>query len=400
MPAPINIPVPLESVLQEPAANHAAHESVNVGYWTTATGEDNYRYLFSVWINGVRVSNMAVRPSVVYLIDGVDGVGYADLKPILASYVPTDYFTPPAGGSRQAVIPYVDYVFKIGDTWTGASGEVCGNPVLYTSGTKRAWNASRAHVDRMAAYSARLDRWQTARRSLDIRLTGEDNFFMTVFAQNLQGYRITQYSDAGAQLAQNDVDFSGSCIVNMKNAAPGILPRTKRYTVQLRAGGTTVGDALNFKLECGLGKAQTRVVHFINRYGGYETAYFLQGKTRMNATRQRVEAPSARLNTTTFAMDLADANRVLYGGARDYQAEYTEPITLVTEFLTEQEYQFYSELLTSPHILIETQAGGQTYFVPYVVDQDSIDYRRRAVDGLTALEIEFLPSHKNYSVLK
>ena len=176
------IPTPITNYLSEPQARHAAHEDTWIGYYTADADKTNYRYLIGVYINAVRVSTLAIRPSVTNLVDGLYGVGYGNIRPVLGSYVPTDYFNPPAAGARTAITPYVEYYFTVGDNWTGASGEVCGTPIFYTGANSKAYNASRKYQDQVAnVYYTSVNRgvfnkFQTARTSTDIRLSANDNF--------------------------------------------------------------------------------------------------------------------------------------------------------------------------------------------------------------------------------
>jgi len=404
---PTNIPTPTENLLSEPADRHAAHEDTWLGYYSGAANQSNYRYLFEVYINAVKVSSLAVRPSPTYLVDNLYGVGYGNIQPIISSYVPTDYFTPPAAGARSAITPYIEYVFKVSEVYNDASGNVCGNTVLHTSGTKRAYNASRKYKTQAndvyfsSIAQKQLNKFQTARVSTDIKLTGNENFLLTAFYQDFVGYRLKEYNGAGTLTLTSDVNFTGDCIINFKNPAPGLSPGTAVYKVQLmRNFGTSSSNDVEytFTLDCTGNKHPVKVVHFMNSLGGYDTAYF-RGPSRKDRAvkRQTAQIDGNVLNTSTYRMDRINASKVFTGGTRNFLAAYLEPIKLTTEFLTENEYEFYADLVSSPAVYLEEEINGVVHFIPHTVVQDKIEIKKRSIDGLTVLELELVPGFENYT---
>lgn len=151
---------------------------------------------------------------------------------------------------------------------------------------------------------------------------------------------------------------------------------------------TTV--TLRFDLTCEP-KHEVFSLHFLNKYGGFESRDFTK------VSRKTIDIDRSEFGKLGYAMDssgvisYASTGNVYNETRSIYSSQYKEKMTLNTDILTNDEYQWLSELVLSPLVYIEQVVSGTSYFLPCVITANNYEFRKTVNDSLTnlTLDIEF-----------
>lgn len=163
---------------------------------------------------------------------------------------------------------------------------------------------------------------------------------------------------------------------------PGLITDyIKYYTVQI--GSTSI---YRFDLVCEP-RYDTYTLHFLNQYGGYESRLFSK------ISRKRIEVSKKSFGKLPYT--ISDAGLIQYRNSNNvyneqrsiYFSQFTEPWTLNTDILSDEEYTWLQDLIVSPEVYLE-QDG---YFIPVTIQSNNYEKRKQINDKLTnlTLEIEF-----------
>jgi hypothetical protein len=79
-----------------------------------------------------------------------------------------------------------------------------------------------------------------------------------------------------------------------------------------------------------------------------------------------------------------NSNNVYNEQKSTYSSTFSEKLKLTTDFLTDTEYTWLSELVLSPLVYIEEDG----YFLPVTIGQNNYEFKKRVNDKLTPLAIE------------
>lgn len=163
---------------------------------------------------------------------------------------------------------------------------------------------------------------------------------------------------------------------------PGLITDyIKYYTVQI--GSTSI---YRFDLVCEP-RYDVYTLHFLNQYGGYESRLFSK------VSRKRIEVEKKSFGKLPYTV--SDAGVIQYHNSNNvyneqrsvYFSQFTEPWTLNTDILSDDEYVWLQDLIVSPEVYLE-QDG---YFIPVNIIANNYEKRKQINDKLTnlTLEIEF-----------
>jgi hypothetical protein len=327
------------------------------------------------------------------------GTGIIDVARVIQSYLSSNYFKAPAA-TPQSVVPYVDFTVKAGETYVDVTGTRITNTDVVTA-TARAYNSAlptlTAYVTNGAVYPY-LNDWQTLRPdswySID---AGEDNFLVAYPAETgaydaVEVKKYDGYNGTGTVLSTVTTTVSGPVFVN---AGTGITGAS--FTVRLKAGASYVGRTMQYNVDA-CSPYETVPLHFLNPLGGFDSVYF-RYKSRRKVGVERKSAGQVAYKKNGSAIEFA-SGQVVRETAYDFYTQSAEVLNVSTDILSDDEWEWLRDLVTSPLVYTEVTVGVTKYYVPVSVKANEYEVRKSINDkpGSLSLDIEF--SQKNNSQLR
>lgn len=186
------------------------------------------------------------------------------------------------------------------------------------------------------------------------------------------------YSTTFTPSAANVMQILNVAPAALNAAAPGTInASTQRYTVQIGS------QTYTFEIICEA-KYAVRMVHFLNKYGGFESKLF----TKVSRTSYDIKRTDfGKLNYTVDASGVVsyyDTSTNVYNESRsNYAVQIKEKVLMNSDLLTDQEYTWLADLVFSPMVYVE-ESG---YFFPVIITDNSYEPKKVINDELTNLVI-------------
>lgn len=173
---------------------------------------------------------------------------------------------------------------------------------------------------------------------------------------------------------------NGLQVLNLGKASLGILLSNDvgAYTVQINNG-----TIYKFIRDCDP-RYQNYNLHFLNRFGGFDTKNFNK------VSKKTIEIDKKGFGKLPYQVDSNGAvsyhnsNKVYHETKATYSSQYTEKLTLNSDILSDEEYEWLSDLILSPLVYLEDNG----YFIPVQIKASNYDFKKRVVDKLTNLTVE------------
>lgn len=141
-----------------------------------------------------------------------------------------------------------------------------------------------------------------------------------------------------------------------------------------------------FEVECEP-KYTPYTLHFLNQFGGFESFNFIKlSRETMNVNKRDFSKLPYTVNEAG-QVGYYNNNQVYHEVRSVYSSQYEERVTINSDLLTDEQYRWLGQLVTSPMVYLE-QDG---YYLPVSILASDYEYRKRVNDKLTnlTLEIEF-----------
>lgn len=172
-------------------------------------------------------------------------------------------------------------------------------------------------------------------------------------------------------------------------AVPGFInASTSYYTVKFDTTNITDDSLFRFNLVCEA-MYDVYTLHFLNRYGGFESRDFTKvSRQSLDPIERSSYGSSAVLITNDGQPHYFDSTSKVYREQNSmYATTWAEKMTLNTDILTDAEYQWLRDLVLSPMVYIEMNG----YFYPVSIAQNNYEPKKVINDDLTnlTLNIEF-----------
>jgi len=349
------------------------------------TAQDNFKFVFEVFIGGVKVATLKrwPHPSTIY--------GSIDVAPIVRSYLSNNYLLEPSPASGAW---YVDYDVKVGE-------EYGSPPTTYLN--LNSWlnvRAYNSYEDITGTYLksqifTKQDKLLTSR---PMTYEGRKTELISVPYWNysdpiLTPYDLNVYDSAGGLLiteertmllSHNVVDCS---LANVDLITDTIIANAA--SLELVIGSETF--TINY---CEARAYTGRTVHFLNKYGGYET-YSFTGKSRMTADIDRKEyglqQDQLYDNGSTVAMTPLEegTTNVYRGSKRTAHVGKRYKYKLSSAHLSDEEFTWLAELVASPMVyLYMPDFDNVQKAMPVKILNTNYDYLRIESDKVNCLEID------------
>ena len=329
----------------------SAHEPV----WHVIDSADKeipgFQYIFDIYKDSQLVTRIKNTPY------GANSLGVLDVSSIVRTFLNnatlpeliTDEFEDPA--QLGADVFFTDYEVQYGQA-TGIA-EVSGNVL---SGSYRVYNYyNRSLFDKQNSFlTLNLD-FNTNRPN--IKYYGDH---IVVIPYLLGGEKLFQYYlNDDTVYVQNYVSADqGLSVIN--NIAFTPVNNSKKLRLS-GSGEFPVFAEIYFEKKCT--KYETHTLVFLNAFGGYESMTFVHGKQMMTNEKKKFQQFNYKLSSfqdITFAMLQTQGfgSSIYLEGNKTYASKYKEKMTLTSDILSTDEYNWLSELINSP----------QVYYVKYGVD--------------------------------
>ena len=394
------------TVQSSPAPYSSMHDDLWFVSSSTNVSQITFKFVYDIYISGALVNRVKVFPN-----PSAEGsYGIYNASPVVRAYS-TNYFEP--SGSSILVASNdkikVDYTYNVGEEYINASGTTVTNYGL-ASGALSAYNFYQPLFDdillaeantplSLTSYYNNLlitnftDNWLTERDNDNISLQFGDNFYATYL-------KIT----AGSYSFFTDVVNESGTVIDTASASITLAGQMNLFNLSAASINTWAGRTLissstyGYKCYLKLGVAITRKLsftqksyckfrqynlNFLNRLGGWDTMNFALANKRSSKF-DRTTYRKASYKLTGTAMSSIDTFNRYNESTTNYAIQHINSYHLTSDWVTEQDYDWLSQLVASPIVYMEVQGA---YF-PVTITNSNYDYKLVASDGLFNFEID------------
>ena len=347
----------------------------------------DFKYIFDVLIGGILKVRVKQYP------DPANGKGYFDAATIARNSMNYEWFEPLTslyvGQPNLVGQAGIAYTLRVGEEVLGVSTTNMANVEVY--GYNWAPNLFKRRVDILAN---KINKWLTNRPLVAKTKIGENLFigFLTNISVtfNVQTFNHSNISIATASGTLVAVPL-GFLQMNIGTAAVPITinDNVKYYDVWFNAF-----DKVRVYLTCNNLYTPT-TIHFLNRWGLYDTHRFdLVSKLSMNVERKGYEKRDYKFNGN--AVDYKSASNRYYEGNINHNIQAGWTYKLTADAMTDAEYEWISDLIVSPRILMEVDG----YHYPVTLKNNNYEYSKHANNRLRVLELDFELNETRLSQLR
>lgn len=331
----------------------------------------DYKYVAEVWYDGVNVYTDRAYPRP----DGAFGV--FEFSEIIRSYVqPT--FAPASGvvAQRYGLNEFrtKDVVIKFREEYNGSVGAV-----ILTDSARQFYNHYNERTDGVTALTAYADK-VASMRPKTIKLLFDTPFYFlpyyvtttTPFTITIAGVTTTVTPSVAGEMIMFNIAPAG-----INAATPGtITSSTTDYDVVV--GGVTYKVTI-----CCKGIFTNYVAHFLNKLGGFESMLFNKPRRRsMTIERKTYKKPAYRIDGTG-AVSFGSGS-IMHEQRINYATKTNEKLRVQTDLLTDLEYQWLGQLVSSPFVYLEDAAT----LYPIVLTASDYNFNEYWLDRLTTLQVD------------
>lgn len=356
-------------------------ESVQDTLWHIVSSNHSsipdFKYVFDVYIDGVQKIRVKQYP------EPGSTFGYFDAAPIVRNSI--DYNWLDISVQYQSAPISIGYDVRYGEEYSGTT------TLNLASGTTTAFNwrpdlFRRKIEDPINALTYTF----MTERNLVAYADFNESFFIGY--NNYTGSGIISYEIYDSNNSQiystsdfADYDFTQ---INLKSFLNYALSIDGKYV--LISGGSqtiTIYNRCNPKYE-------TIPIHFLNRFGFYETIHFgLVSRLTMDVERKGFEKKD--YNISGSEMRYVVSNKYVESKI-NYSNKMNWSYRLTADAMNDTDYQWASQLINSPQILMEVD----DYFYPVTIKNTNYEYSKYVNNRQRALEIDFEMNQTRYSHLR
>ena len=183
-----------------------------------------------------------------------------------------------------------------------------------------------------------------------------------------------------------------------------MLFRSTYYLARLQKyNGTSYDtvDTMRIDLSCDT-KYETIPIHFMNKYGVFETARFsLLSRLTMNIENKSFSRnPLKYGNSVDYynqSNGLTRTNNTYLESKINYGSKYDWTYKLTMDFPTDDEYVWLAQLFTSPIMYAEIKINNSlSEYYPVTIKANNYEYSKYVNNRLKALDIEIEMNQKRY----
>lgn len=333
--------------------------------------QDNYKYVFETWIDGVKVHTDKIFP------DPLFGKGVFDISNIVRQYATLEL--KPETTTREFYCK--DVQVKIREEYGGTVGSVvASSDIINVFNYYGFRNNPDTSIRELIDYQNRII---TERPFIKIP-EGCTNFYIP-FYDTTNNLISVSLDDAGTSFSVTPTTTEPNCqninIADLNIAYDDIL-----------IINSEIGQNLKCYVQCA-GLYDNYIIHFLNRFGGYESMLFNKvSKKTYDIQRKDFQQKSFVINDSGYVVYVE--NNILKRQKKTFGTRWNEKLKISTDLLTNAEYQWLCQLVLSTDIYV--QKLGDTTIYPCTITDTNYEFKDVIVDGLTQLtiNIEFGHSYK------
>lgn len=381
--------ITIESI---PASYSSAHDALWFVVSSDNVGLTNFKYVFDIQINSATVASFKVYPD-------ANNLGIIDFGPIVRNYFTSKFNDDGSGLVRYADgFLHVDYTIRYGEEYNGVT-----YPNL-TSGAYKGWNFSLDPFRTpMTTYE---NKFLTSRDRTSAKVVQGESFLITYFNSDLASSLTATIQNLNDDGSNNGSASTGSnflpsavhgIILDLSPASINAYLGTTKVTASTYAYRVSIGaDSIIITQTCAPRFTPVQII-FQNQFGGYDQfAFRLLSRQSKKMERKTYTRSGYEINTTTKTMDFKDSSNVFYGGSRSFTTGIDYSYSVISDYLTIDDYNLGSQLLASNEIYF--QYGGNYY--PVIFAGTNWQEKNNSSDKIFNYELSFDLGIKQYSQFK
>jgi hypothetical protein len=363
--------------------------------WHVATssfsGTTDMKYIFEVYVGGVK------KVSVRQFPEPSNGKGYFNAGATVRNSITFNWFEPL--GTAYVYQPNVSgevgiqYEIRVGDEVSGVTG------LNQASTTTQVFNyIAPLFKRRTIGISTKLNKWLTNRPLYANTKLGE-NLYIPFYTNTSLNLKCSTYGEANNLIASasgtTTAVSNGFVQMNIGSSAISTnLSITINESVKYYEVSFNNFDKIRVNVVCNP-KYEPINIHFLNALGMWDSERFdLVSKLNMNVERKGFEQRDYRFSDNLVNY-LSDNNKY-FEGPINYSNKATFNYKLTADALTDDEYTWMADLITSPQILMEIDG----YFYPVTLVDSTYEFSKNVFNKLKALEVTFNLNQSRYSQLR
>lgn len=339
---------------------------------STNKGNTDFRYILTISTGGSIVARLKAVPI------GVDGYGVFDVSQVLGDQV--TYKWQPFSGRvyTNATESYTEFQFDVGEEYKDGSGNWVTTLNVTTLDPKTFTNMSLPHQEWVTYNSNRftqlpsdfltdspsvVDVWEDENYFLN-RLTNTTSFqqllITTVdFNDTILGeYTVPFSNDTVAMLSVGPNTLNNATNTDLSVVSGPLDPineNVKYYNIRLQDSiqdETSPLVRINVK-RCGQYSEHKVRLFFLNYYGAFDSVSFdMKNYKRTRMNRQRYRQGKGSLSGIGVSYETYDRETT------DFKVEYDTEYELNSDWLTDKEFQWLEQLVTSPVVFYQSSEWG------------------------------------------
>lgn len=394
------------SILNNPTGNQSVQDNLWHTALSTASGQVDMKYVFDVYINNTQLLRAKIYPR-------TDGWGIFDASRVIGNEIKFDWFTP--NNATTADHPMiinpdysgqvaVRYQMRVGEDVSGvtttnlASGNVTvfnWTPSLYrrrTNFDSKTWLTNRPLYAKSNIgehlYVGLLCE-ETGDLQYQVEVVNWDG--TTTTTTSPVGRDTTLLTSWGVTRRIVQLDLSAAKMNYVVNANV-ITANSRYYRLRIKNKTSNVWtDWFHVDLVCNP-KYQPICLHFMNRYGIFETARFAL-VNKLSVEIERKNYKKADYTISGGIVSYKDSQNVYTETVINHSTKLKWAYKLTMDFPTDAEYQWLEELMYSPQIFAEIEDG----FYSVTLKNTNYEYLKNVYAGLRQLEVDIDLNQKRFA---
>lgn len=375
------------------------------------TAQPSFEYICDVYVNGgaTYVARLKRFPD-------SDGYGDFDLSRVLSDYVSVTLADSSDNGFNLHRNHYVNYVLKFGEiyggtTYTNLTVTSTQVALMMALSFNQFYDYDYTEYEMEGVYYGNF--LTNSPRTLKARRNGyAELHFLNI--QNAQVYelKINTYLPNGSLIdtytincpyetvtAENKWVSVGVGIYNLNTAT---LSSGSQLVVDDDAGsydvalytqdGDRVSEIITYEIDETCNRYEGKHIKFLNRLGGFDTFFFSSNENVFVDVNNREQytklAGTVSGSPVTWGYNLSDR------GQRVISVDSQERTTLKSGALTDAEYVWLRELITSPEVYAVEVYNGIIYDRPIIITTSSYEEVYKRNKKMSQLTLEYRYAHK------
>jgi hypothetical protein len=372
--------------------------------------QTNFEYICDVYVNGgsTKIARVKRYPD-------ADGYGNFDLSRVLSDYVSVTLAESDDNGFNLHRSHYVNYVLKFGeiynetvyDNLTVTSSQIVGMMALSFNQFQSYIGTEYLIDDYQRLFLTNSPRTLKARRNgyaelHAMSIDANANAKLRIRTYLPDGSLIDTYTIANPYASPTSEQYwtsVGVGIYNLNNAtlSSGVQPVVDddagSYDVcLLNSGNTQSSELITFQIDDTCNRYDGKHIKFLNRLGGFDTFFFTSNENVFIDVSNREQytqlAGTVSGSPVTWGYNLSDR------GQKVIAVDSQERTVLKSGALTDAEYVWLRELITSPEVYAIETYNGNIYDRPIIITTSSYEEVYKRNKKMSQLTLEYKYAHK------